>query len=141
MSTPSVFFLADSSAWIEFLRATGTEADRSLSVALRDGLPVAVTGVIVQEVLQGCRGEAHARDVARLIASCLPVEPVYPESYDHAASLYRRCRAAGRTVRGTVDCLVGAVALEHRLPVLGTDRDLETLHEICSVPLWRSPAP
>lgn len=133
----SSIFLADSSAWVEFLRATGSKSDRALSAALHDGAPVAVTGVVAQEILQGCRDENHARDVARLLATCSSVEPVYPETYEHAASLYRRCRAAGQTVRGTVDCLVAAVALEHGLPVLGTDRDLTTLHEICSLPLWR----
>jgi predicted nucleic acid-binding protein len=58
---------------------------------------------------------------------------VYPETYAHAARLYRRCRAAGRTVRATVDCLIAALALEHDLPVLTLDRDFETLRSIAGV--------
>lgn len=34
-----------------------------------------------------------------------------------------------------VDCLVAAIALEHGLAVLGSDRDLRTLHEVCGLEL------
>ena len=63
------------------------------------------------------------------------MEPVLPETYEHAAALYARWRHAGRTVRGTVDCFVAAVALEHDLAVLGVDRDLLTLHDVRGVRL------
>lgn len=66
---------------------------------------------------------------------CRVAEPMFPETYEHAAALYARCRQAGRTVRGTVDCLVAAVALEHGLAVLGSDRDLRTLHDVCGLAL------
>lgn len=127
--------LIDTSAWIEFLRATGSPADRALTVALRDDAPRAITGVVLQEVLQGCRSEAHALDVRSLLTACVMVEPVGPATYDHAASLFRRCRAAGRAVRGTVDCLIAAVALEHELPVLALDRDFSSLQTVCGLRL------
>jgi predicted nucleic acid-binding protein len=90
---------------------------------------------VLQEVLQGARTPRHAADLRRVLLACRIVEPVFPETYEHAASLYGRCRRARRSVRGTVDCLVAAVALEHGLAVLGIDRDLTTLHEVCGLPL------
>lgn len=130
--------LVDTSAWVEFLRHTGSFLDASLARALRDGLPLAITGVVVQEVLQGCRGGEQARDVLRLLAACRVADAVFPATYQHAAMLYRRCRHGGRTVRGTVDCLVAAIALEHNLPLLAADRDFVTLHDVCGLALVRA---
>jgi predicted nucleic acid-binding protein len=132
---PAPATLVDTSAWVELLRATGSRVDRALADAMSSDQLLWLTGVIVQEVLQGARTVAHANDLRRLLAPCAVVEPVFPETYEHAAALYARCRRAGRTVRGTVDCLVAAVALEHDLAVLGVDRDLLTLHELCGVRL------
>ena len=127
--------LVDTSAWVEWLRATGSRVDHTLTDALRSGELLWLTGVVVQEVLQGARTAAQADDLRRLLAPCAVAEPVFPETYEHAAALYARCRRAGRTVRGTVDCLVAAIALEHDLAVLGVDRDLLTLHDLCGVRL------
>jgi predicted nucleic acid-binding protein len=127
--------LVDTSAWIEWLRATGSAADDLLTAALSRGEPIFVTGVVFQEVLQGARDERQATDLGRLLATCRFVEPVFPETYDHAAALYRRCRQAGRSVRGTIDCLVAAVAVEHGLDVLAHDRDFETLGVVVGLKL------
>jgi predicted nucleic acid-binding protein len=127
--------LVDTSAWIEWLRATGSVADQLITAAFAEGYELTIAGVILQEVLQGCRNERHAADVTRLLASCSFAEPVYPETYEHAAALYRRCRRAGRSVRGTVDCLVAAVAMERNLAVVASDRDFETLHAVCGLRL------
>lgn len=128
--------LADTSAWIEFLRGTGSRADRALAAILATGGRAAVSGVIIQEVLAGCRGDGHATEVESLLRSCVAVEPVCPETYAHGATLYRRCRAQGKSVRGTVDCLIAALALEHDLPVLAQDRDMRTLASVAGVKLW-----
>lgn len=122
--------LVDTSAWIEWLRATGSATERLLTQALSDGSPISVAGVVVQETLQGARNERHAAELAELFATCAFVEPVYPETYEHAASLCRACRRAGATVRGTVDCLVAAIALEHGLPLLAHDRDFHALARV-----------
>ncbi|MFN0064174.1 MAG: PIN domain nuclease [Myxococcaceae bacterium] len=125
--------LVDTSAWIEFLRATGSPCDQALNRLLADGAALTVTGVILQEVLQGCRSNHHAAEVGQLLSACDFVEPVFPETFEHAAALYRRCREAGHRVRGTVDCLIAAMALEHGLTVLAHDRDFESLRRHCGV--------
>jgi predicted nucleic acid-binding protein len=127
--------LVDTSAWIEWLRATGTRPDRILSLAFERGDPLFVTGVVVQEILQGARNEVHTAKLQQLLATCLWFEPVFPETYEHAASLFRRCRSAGRSVRGTIDCLIAAIALERNVEVLAHDRDFETLSDVCGLRL------
>jgi predicted nucleic acid-binding protein len=127
--------LVDTSAWVELLRATGSRVDHALAEALSSGETLWLTGVVLQEVLQGARTQAQAIDLRRALTACTVVEPVFPETYEHAAALYTRCRRAGRSVRGTVDCLVAAVGLEHGLTVLGVDRDLLTLRDVCGLAL------
>ena len=47
--------------------------------------------------------------------------------YDDAATLYRRCRQQGETVRKLIDCLIAAVAIRGGVPVLHNDRDFDVL--------------
>jgi predicted nucleic acid-binding protein len=49
------------------------------------------------------------------------------QTYDSAADLYRRCRAAGVTVRSTIHCLVAQMAVEYGATLLHSDRDYERI--------------
>ena len=57
-------------------------------------------------------------------ASVLLTEPAH---YDTAATLYRRCRGEGETVRRLIDCLIAAVAIGADVPVLHRDADFDVL--------------
>ncbi|MDO5627588.1 MAG: hypothetical protein Q4G43_04630 [Mobilicoccus sp.] len=47
--------LVDTSAWVEFDRASGSGVDLTLTRLIRDDAPVAVTEPIVMEVCAGAR--------------------------------------------------------------------------------------
>jgi predicted nucleic acid-binding protein len=47
-----------------------------------------------------------------------------------AAELYRTARRAGVTVRSSVDCLIAACAIRHRVGVLHVDRDFDALARV-----------
>jgi predicted nucleic acid-binding protein len=116
--------LIDTSAWVEFLRDTGTpvcdEVDRLLAE------DVVICDAVRMEVLAGARDDAHLRRLRGLLARATTL-PTEPGDYETAASLYRSCRRSGETVRKLIDCLIGAVALRHGAAVLHADSDYATL--------------
>lgn len=129
--------LVDTSAWIEFDRATGSSVDRRLTDLIGADGPIAVTEPVAMEVLAGARSEAREGDLRRLLARfpLLRFDPL--ADFDGAARIYRRCRAHGVTPRGLVDCMIAAVALRHDAPVLALDRDLEHVARVIDLPLAR----
>jgi hypothetical protein len=116
--------LIDSSAWIEFLRDSGSsvceEVDRLL------GEPIATCDPIRMEILAGARTESHLRQLRGLLGRATTV-PVGPADYESAAALYRTCRSQGETVRKLIDCLIAATAIREQLPILHADSDFDTL--------------
>jgi len=116
--------LVDTSAWVEFLRDTGTPICMRVDELLADD--VATCDPVRMEVLAGARNENHLNDLRRLLARASVVE-VLPSDYEDAAGLYRTCRGGGETVRKLIDCLIGAVAIRAGLPLLHADSDFEVL--------------
>lgn len=119
--------LVGTSAWVEFLRATGSPTHHRLRSLIAEDAPLASTDVVVMELLAGARDEGRARELRRLLLRFdhLPTEGL--GDYERAAGLYRRCRQAGETVRSLSDCLVAAVALRAGVPVLAWDRDFAVM--------------
>lgn len=118
--------LVDSSAWIEFLRATESRADRAVEDALDRG-EVATTDAVVLEVLVGARNDLERQRLIRLLGSCLQVPQEPWVDVESAAMLHAVCRKGGETPRSSNDCLIAAVAIRHDIPVLHRDRDYEVL--------------
>lgn len=118
--------LADTSAWIEFLRATGSPAHLRLRQLIADDGDLATTDLVVMELLAGAAEDRVGR-LRRLLTSFehLPVEGL--ADFEAAAELYRRCRRHGDTVRVLSDCLIAAVAIRTGARVLHQDRDFDVL--------------
>ncbi len=116
--------LVDTSAWVEFLRDTGSPACIRVGELL--GAELATCDAIRMELLAGARNEPHLRDLERLIARAA-LFPMLSGDFDQAAALYRQCRHRGETVRVLMDCLIGALAIRADLPVLHWDADFDVL--------------
>lgn len=116
--------LADTSAWVEFARDTGSPACNRLDDALEGEL--AVCDAIRMEVLAGARSERHLRDLRHLLARAETLETL-PSDYDAAASIYRSCRRHGETPRSLIDCLIAAIAIRAGATVLHADRDFSAI--------------
>lgn len=116
--------VVDTSAWVEFLRNTGSAVCARVDHLLDSD--IAVCDPIRMEVLAGAREEAHLTSLRRLLArtSMIPTGPV---DYDEAAALYRACRRDGETVRKLVDCLIAATTLRVGLQILHADADFDVL--------------
>ena len=122
--------LADTSAWVEFDRATGSVVDRRMTELIASDGPLAVTEPVLMEVLAGARDDRRADDLRRLLLRCrlLALDPA--ADFDAAARVYRRCRRVGVTPCGLVDCLVVAVAWRSGASVLAQDVDVD---RVCAV--------
>ncbi|HEX3693306.1 MAG TPA: PIN domain nuclease [Solirubrobacteraceae bacterium] len=127
--------LVDSSAWIEYLRATGSPVDRCVQASLKRKFPLATTGVVMLEVLAGARDESHARKLGRLLGGCTLLPAQEPSDHEAAASLYRACRREGFTVRKLPDLLIAAVAIRTETPLLQLDEDFHTIARHSSLAL------
>jgi predicted nucleic acid-binding protein len=119
--------LVDSSAWIEFQRATGSAVDERLTNAIETEEPLATLGLVVLEVLAGARDEQQARDLRRLLDRCSFVPLEEPSDWELAAALYRACRRAGTTVRRLPDCLIAVLAIRVGADLLYQDADFDAI--------------
>jgi predicted nucleic acid-binding protein len=116
--------LVDTSAWIEFLRDTGSAACERVDELLDDA--VAVCDPVRMEVLAGARDEVHLTGLRGLLARATIV-PTRATHYDQAAAMYRSCRRNGETVRRLIDCLIAAAAVDAGIPILHADADFDVL--------------
>ncbi|HUP69561.1 MAG TPA: PIN domain nuclease [Acidimicrobiales bacterium] len=119
--------LVDTSAWVEYLRATGSPVHHQVRNLLGSGSSIHTTDVVVMEVLAGGRDEAHTAQLRRLLSGCEFIATRGLGDFEEAAALYRRCRRGGETVRALTDCLVGAVAVRTGVAVLQAHRDFDVL--------------
>lgn len=125
--------LADTSAWVEYDRATGSPADERLTQLIARPRQLAVTEPVVMEVIAGARDDQRERDLLDLLgrAALLPFDAA--ADFHAAARIYRRCRATGITPRGMIDCMIAAVAARTGSTVLAHDADLIRVADVIAV--------
>ncbi len=116
--------LIDTSAWIEFLRNTGSAVCIRVDVLLAH--EIAICDAVRMEILAGARDESHLQSLRRLLARAAII-PTLPTDYDDAAALYRRCRREGETVRKLIDCLISSIAIRAGIPILHNDSDFNAI--------------
>src|SRR5262245_6724113 len=98
--------VVDSSVWIGHLRNVDNAAVRALR-AIEDPQDIVIGDLILLEVLQGARDEAHAATIEQNLRR-FPIEPMLSaELAVQAARNFRIMRTHGITVRKTVDLIIG----------------------------------
>jgi hypothetical protein len=127
--------LADTSAWVEYDRATGSSVDTRLLDLISANDNIAVTEPVMMEVLAGARDEERASDLRRLLLRfhLLRFDPI--ADFEGAARLYRKCRSSGITPRGMVDCMIATVALRTRATLLAHDVDMSRIADVVGIDL------
>lgn len=115
--------LVDTSAWIEFLRDTGSKVCNTVDDLLGEDL--SICDAISMEVLAGARNEEHLGAATRPARATLV--SITPEDYEQAAALYRTCRRNGESVRKLIDCPIAAVAIRVNAAILHSDSDFAAL--------------
>jgi predicted nucleic acid-binding protein len=127
--------LADTSAWVEYDRATGSRVDQRLTDLITADGPLAVTEPVIMEVIAGARTDDREADLRRLLLRFTLLDFDSAADFDAAATIYRRCRRAGVTPRGIVDCMIASVALRHRATLLAADVDLSRVATVVGIDL------
>ena len=92
--------LADTSAWVEYDRATGSTVDLRLRDLIAADGPVAVTEPVIMEVLAGARTDAREADLRRLLLRFHLYQFDAATDFEGAARIYRRCRAGRHHATG-----------------------------------------
>jgi predicted nucleic acid-binding protein len=119
--------LIDTSAWVEYIRGTGSSADAVVKGLIEENAPIAITEPVIMELLAGARDAANFRRL-RVMTGGLPLMPVEAASdYHEAAAIYRLARAAGKTIRSMTGCLIAAVGLRRDATVVHFDADFDVI--------------
>jgi predicted nucleic acid-binding protein len=125
--------LADTSAWIEYDRATGSSVDRRLSGLIETAGPVAITEPVLMELLAGARDDHQEDRLRRLLLRFELLRFDGVADFDGAALIYRRCRAVGVTPRGLLDCMIAAVAWRRGATLLAYDADMDRVAGVIGI--------
>jgi predicted nucleic acid-binding protein len=122
----------DTSVWIDFLGNRASPQVDCLLASLEKEDTIYFTGLILQEIFQGV---ASARTRKAIEESFLPFVEIFPtrSTYLLAAELFRKSRAKGHPIRSSVDCLIAACCVEHKLPLLEKDRDFKYVEEVSAL--------
>jgi predicted nucleic acid-binding protein len=118
--------VVDSSIWIGLLRGSKDPAVRRLqTLADKDDDQILVGDLILLELLQGARDDAHAVRIERNLRR-YPMAPMLGDATAvQAARNYRLLRARGVTIRKTIDMIIGTFCIMGHHALLHDDRDFD----------------
>jgi predicted nucleic acid-binding protein len=118
--------LVDSSVWIAHLNGRETATTLRLRT-LAANQPLLVGDLILLEVLQGGRSEAHASRIESGLRRYAIVPLLGDDLASRAARNYRHLRRIGITLRKTADLIIGTYCIEHGHALLHDDRDFDAM--------------
>ena len=127
--------LADTSAWVEYDRATGSPVDKRITGLIRRQGALVVTEPVIMEVVAGARDDERELRLHRLLQRFDLLSFDAAADFDGAGRVFRRCRQAGFTPRGMVDCMIAAVAWRYGATLLSQDADLNRIAEVVGIGL------
>ena len=130
--------VVDTSVWIDVLNENPTPQAAGCVELIEGGEPVALTDVILTEVLQGLRSDREAQLVGQHLRAFPILRLEGLDDFVLAAELYRTARHAGVTVRKTLDCLIAAPCVRTNAPLLHADSDFDRLATCTPLRVWET---
>ncbi len=103
--------------------------DRQNSKLRSEREPILVGDLILLEVLQGARDEAHAARIECGLRRFAVVSLLDADLAPLAARNCRKLRELGVTVRKTADIVIGTFCIERRCALLHDDRDFAPMEK------------
>lgn len=124
--------LINTTVWIDFFSERNTAQVRHLVRLLEQKEELCICGPILTEILQGIRSTREHKQVEDLFSSLIFLE-MQRETFLSAAEIYRKLCLRGITVRKTIDCMIAAVAVEYKIPLLHNDNDFDPIVKYCGL--------
>lgn len=114
--------VVDSSVWIDYFNGRETPEVAKLDVLL--GVePLAIGDIILLEVLQGFRADAHFNTAKQILSSLTLFNMLGEDAALKAANLFRALRKQGITIRKTNDVIIANFCVTHNCSLLFADKD------------------
>lgn len=121
--------VVDTSVWIDFFNGRDEAHVDQLATMIDADTGIALTDVILTEVLQGIRDETQVGLVDERLCAFDVLRLETLDDFRRAALLYRTARRRGVTIRRTIDCLIASVCVREQLPIMHNDADFDRLAE------------
>jgi predicted nucleic acid-binding protein len=128
--------VVDTSVWIDVLNERSSPQAARCIELIEGGEPIALTDIVVTEILQGFRSDREARLVERHLRAFPILRLDGLSDFVLAADLFRTARRAGVTIRKTLDCLIAAPCVRTGAPLLHADNDFDQLASCTSLRLY-----
>jgi predicted nucleic acid-binding protein len=126
--------LIDTSAWIEYFRATGSaaavEVRRLLST---EADQVVMCEPVAMEILSGAVDDATHAKLEQLVNGLPSLKVDDAVDFRSAAAIYRAARRRGQTIRSINDCLIAALSIRHGTSIIHRDADFDVIAAITSL--------
>ena len=119
--------IADTSAWVEYLRSNDSPAHLELQ-RLLDRSEIVVAGAVLAEVLRGARSAGELDVLAQTIRP-LPQAEVTGDTWVRCGEISYGLKRLGITI-GIVDALIAALAIEGSHDVYTLDADFQRIPEL-----------
>ncbi len=118
----------DTTVWVDYLQGAENPETNWLNTEL-DRQRLALTDIILCEVLQGVRDDVVAKEVERRLLNLEVFDTGGVALAREAARNSRALRSRGHTVRQTIDCLIATFCLRGQHSLLHRDRDFDPFEQ------------
>ncbi|OBA76602.1 ribonuclease [Mycobacterium sp. 1554424.7] len=123
--------LVDTSAWIEYFRATGSAAAAEVRRLIsEDERQIAMCEPIAMEILTGAADDNAYVMLERLVNGLPSLGVDNAIDFRAAADIYRAARRAGKTIRSINDCIIASVAIRHGARIVHRDADFDVIAQM-----------
>jgi hypothetical protein len=130
----------DTTVWVDFFAGRAEKPHVAELLRLVDAdAGVALTDIILGEILQGLRGEHTVRRVDQRLTAFDILRLRTLDDFRNAAALYRHARSKGKTIRRTLDCLIATVCIREDCAILHNDRDFDHLAAVTDLVVHLAP--
>jgi predicted nucleic acid-binding protein len=132
--------VVDSSVWIDFFNKKTTpqiEIVKSSLYTSTKKSPFGIMPIIYQEILQGIDNDKQYALVKEVL---LGLEMIDIDQFlyaEKAADLYRYLRRKGVTIRKANDCLIAAVCIDFKYPIIHNDKDFDNIAKYTSLKIYK----